>query len=94
MKKLKPLKVYDPETVMSSDEMKRIMGGGYKGSGYFACTCRCIYAIGVWEEYTPSGYCPHERNKPFLTYVCAETVGCFKEEGRAILSMIFVKKHR
>lgn len=84
MKKLKPLKVYDPETVMSSDEMKRIVGGGYKGTGYFACTCRCIYAIGVWEEYTPSGYCPHERNKPFLTYVCAETVGCFKEEGRAI----------
>lgn len=34
MKKLKPLKVYDPETVMSSDEMKRIVGGGYKGTGY------------------------------------------------------------
>ena len=84
MKKLKPLKVYDPETVMSSDEMKRIVGGGYKGTGYFACTCQCLYNVGVWVEYTPSGYRPHERNKKFLSHHCATYLGSSVDNGPAI----------
>ncbi len=85
MKKLKPLKVYDPESVMSSEEMKKILGGGYGDKGYLLCTCQCIYSIGVWQEYTSSGYCPHPINKRFMSDNCGPgSSGSTETPGLAI----------